>query len=314
MKIKTTQKSSIKFTKLIALLLAMALWFYVAGQGQMTAQNSIEADLNYIKLGDNLTVSGPDKVSIKRWGTVSEAERMEEAYVDLSGLGPGTYTLPVHLQQTNRALLAKVEPDKVKVVIAELQKNTAAIVPRSQKELAEGFELTDIFTVPEQCAVQGEQSAVSRVYTVAAPVTLASTGEMQNLTVDLQALDKNGNIIKGVRLIPAKATVYAVVSQKLTSLKLPVKAVFEGKAAEGFEIGEISIDPQEAMLVGSPDLLGKITQIETNPVDISGSSRSITVKAELDVPEGVKVYPAQAAVYIEVKPLSLTDSGETDAE
>jgi YbbR domain-containing protein len=287
-KIKTR---SIKFTKLIAVLCALALWFYVAGQGQMTAQNSIEADLNYIKLGDNLTVSGPDKVTVKRWGTVSEAEQMEQAYVDLSGLGPGTYTLPVHLQQTNRALLAKVEPDKVKVVIAELEKNTIAIVPRSQTKLAEGFELTDIFTVPEQCAVQGEQSAVSRVYTVAAPVTLESTGEMQSLTVDLQALDKNGNIVKEVRLIPAKATVYAVVNQKLTSIKLPIKVVTQGSAAEGFETGEISIEPQEAMLVGSPDLLGKITQIETKPVDINGSSRSITVQAELNVLEGVKVYP-----------------------
>ena len=311
MKIKTR---SIKFTKLIAVLCALALWFYVAGQGQMTAQNSIEADLNYITLGDNLTVSGPDKVTVKRWGTVSEAEQMEQAYVDLSGLGPGTYTLPVHLQQTNRALLAKVEPDKVKVVIAELEKNTIAIVPRSQTKLAEGFELTDIFTVPEQCAVQGEQSAVSRVYTVAAPVTLESTGEMQSLTVDLQALDKNGNIVKEVRLIPAKATVYAVVNQKLTSIKLPIKVVTQGSAAEGFETGEISIEPQEAMLVGSPDLLGKITQIETKPVDINGSSRSITVQAELNVLEGVKVYPAQASVNIEIKPVEPEVSEEGDIE
>jgi len=304
------QKKSSRFNKLIAIVLALALWFYVAGQGQMTAKNDAEVDLNYINLSENLTVSGPDNVTVKMWGTIGEGDRVEEAYVDLSGLGPGTYTLPVSLQQTNRALLAKVEPDKVKVVIAEMQKNILTIVPRAQNDLAEGFELTDIFTVPEQCSVQGDKSAISSVQTVIAPVTIAAASEMQSITADLKALDKDGNIIEGVRLIPAKATVYAVVSEKMASKKLPLKAVFEGDVAEGLAMGEVVIEPLEVLVAGNPDLIENLSEIETKTIDVSGYSKSITVEAELSVPEGVKVYPSQAEIYIEIKP---ADAAQTEA-
>ena len=303
MKTQTPPKKNTRLTKLISVILALALWFYVAGQGQMSAQYSAEVDLNYIKLGDNLAVSGPDKVTVKMWGTVAQTEQLEEAYVDLSGLGPGTYTLPVSLQQTNRALLAKVEPDKVKVIVAELQENQIAIVPQNQQELAAGFELTDIFTVPEVCIVQGELGAVARVHTVLAPVSLAASSEMQHYTVGLLALDNNGEPVKGIRLVPSKAAVYAVVSQHLIDKQLPVKAVIEGQAAEGFEIGEITIEPREALLAGSADVVDKLSQIRTRPIDISGNSKSLTVKADLEVPEGIKVYPVQVEVTVGINPI-----------
>ncbi len=314
MKIQTPPKRNTRFTKLISVALALALWFYVAGQGQMSAQYSAEVDLNYIKLGDNLAVSGPDKVTVKMWGTVTQTEQLEEAYVDLSGLGPGTYTLPVSLQQSNRALLAKVEPDKVKVMVAELQENQIAIVPQNQQELAAGFELTDIFTVPEVCTVQGELSAVARVHTVLAPVSLVSSSEMQNYTVGLLALDDKGEPVKEIRMIPGKVIVYAVVSQRLIDKQLPIKAAIEGQAAEGFEIGEITIEPREALLAGSADVVDKLNQIRTKPVDISGSSKSLTIKADLEVPEGIKVYPVQVEVTIGIDPIPEPPGGSEEPE
>lgn len=304
MKTPTPPKKNTRITKLIAVVLALALWFYVSGQGQMSAQYSAELDLNYTKLGENLAVSGPDKVTVRMWGTVAQTEEVEEAYVDLTGLGPGVYTLPVHLQQTNRALLAKVEPDRVEVMVTELQENSLVIVPRSQKELASGFELTDIFAVPEACTVQGELSAVARVQTVLAPVTLASTSEMQVYTANLLALDDKGEEVKEVRLVPGKATVYAVVSQRLIDKTLPIKAVIEGQPAEGFEIAEITAEPREALLAGSADVLDQLSQVRTRAVDISGSSNSLTVKADLEVTEGIKIYPVQAEITVEIIPIA----------
>lgn len=304
MKTPTPSKKNTRLTKLIAVVLALALWFYVAGQGQMSAQYSAELDLNYIKLGDNLAVSGPDKVTVRMWGTIAQTEKVDEAYVDLAGLGPGVYTVPVHLHQTNRALLAKVEPDRVEVTVTELQENRLVIVPSSQQELPSGFELTDIFAVPEACTVQGELSAVARVHTVLAPVTLVSTSEMQIYTATLLALDDKGEQVKEVRLVPGKATVYAVVSQRLIDKKLPIKAVIEGQPAEGFEIAEITVEPREALLAGSADVIDQLTQIRTRAVDISGSSKSLTVKADLEVTEGIKVYPVQAEITVEIIPIA----------
>lgn len=312
MKKDLNEKKTGKFNKLIAVLLALALWFYVAGQGQLTAQNAVAVDLNYIKLADNLTVSGPDKVTVRMWGTIRETDRVEEAYVDLAGLGPGSYNLPVNLHQSNRALFAKVEPNRVEVVIREIKKNSVAIDPRVDAQPPAGFELVDIFTVPERCSVQGNQTEVSRVKYVIAPVSLTGSPEIQNSTVTLKALDKDGNLIEGVRLVPAKAAVYAVVSETLVSKQAAIKPVYQGDLPEGFELGQISVEPEAAALIGASALTEKLSEIGTKAIDLSGKTKSFTIEAELSVPEGIKAYPTRAAVYIEIKAVNPAEPGKTE--
>ena len=102
--------------KIIAVILSILLWFYVSVQGQLTAQNALEIHLNYYNLAENLTVSGPDTVTVRLWGTLSETDRVE-AFIDLNGLGPGSYDLPVTLKQSNRALFSSVEPYRVEIAI-----------------------------------------------------------------------------------------------------------------------------------------------------------------------------------------------------
>ena len=184
--------------KLISVIAAILLWFFVTNQGQLTARNAVETDVNYTKLADNLMVSGPDTVTVKLWGTFRETDSVE-AFVDLGGLGPGSYDLPVTLRQSNRALFSSVEPNRVKVVIREIKENSIIIEARNTAALPQGFEMLDIFTVPGRCSVQGEQSEVSKVTTVLAPLSLTGSTEIQSATVTLQALDQNGNIIAVVR-------------------------------------------------------------------------------------------------------------------
>lgn len=292
--------------KLISIIAAILLWFFVTNQGQLTARNAVETDVNYTKLADNLMVSGPDTVTVKLWGTFRETDSVE-AFVDLGGLVPGSYDLPVTLRQSNRALFSSVEPNRVKVVIREIKENSIIIEARNTAALPQGFEMLDIFTVPGRCSVQGEQSEVSKVTTVIAPLSLTGSTEIQSATVTLQALDQNGNIIAGVRLVPEKAVVYAAVSQTMVSKKAAIKPVYKGSLPEGYERGQVIIEPAEAFLIGAEAKSGNISEITTEEIDLNDKTSSFTIEAKLTLKEGIKIYPAQAVIYIEINQVTEQD-------
>lgn len=295
--------------KIIAVILSILLWFYVSVQGQLTAQNALEIHLNYYNLAENLTVSGPDTVTVRLWGTLSETDRVE-AFIDLNGLGPGSYDLPVTLKQSNRALFSSVEPNRVEIVIREIKENSFSIEARNTAVLPAGFELTDIFVVPERCSVQGNQTDVSKVAAVIAPINLASSPEIQSAMVTLQALDQDGKVVEGVRTVPEKAVVYGVVSQLIVSKKAVIKPVFKDNLPEGYERGQVVLEPQEALVIGTPAAGEAIIEITTEEIDLGDKTAPFNIEAKLVLPEGVKVYPEQVSVYTEIKSIN---SEETES-
>lgn len=298
--------------KIAAIILSVLLWFYVSTQGQLTARNAAEIDLNYYSMADNLTVSGPDKVTVRLWGTLSETDAVE-AFIDLKGLGPGSYDLPVILHQSNRALFSSVEPNRVQIVIKEIKENIFPIAARNTAVLPAGFQLADIFTVPASCSVQGNQSEVGKVATVIAPLSLASSPEIQSAAVVLQAVDKEGQKVEGIRIIPEKAVVYAIVSQSLTSRQIPVKPVFTGAPGEGCQRGQVIVEPQEAFLIAGQGSAEDATEIATEEIDLEGKTASFTAEVPLLAPEGARIYPERVSIYIEIKAADevKTETGES---
>lgn len=65
--------------------------------------------------------------------------------------------------------------------------------------------------------------------------------------------------------------------------RLEVKPIIKGSPAPGFEVGEISISPKEALLRGPTKNLQQLKTINTLPIDITKLSSSVTREVELDL-------------------------------
>jgi len=287
--------------KLISVILAVLLWFYVVNQDILNARNnSIEVDLEYCHLEEGLSVNGPDTVYIKLWGVFQETDNIA-ASVDLTGLGKGTYKLPVNVETVKGAMFTSVQPDKVEVTLEEIEEHGVPIDFEIKQNPPAGYELLDIITVPEKCIIKGTEDEVKKVTSIVCPVELGNVKGVSSFSGKLLARDCNGEPVSGgIKMIPDTATVYVVVNQKMGSKTVNIKPVVSGKLKEGYRLVQAAVQPDSAIVFGSETRVINIDELKTGEIDITGRRESYNLETELVVPEGVRVYPLRALVYVEI--------------
>lgn len=303
------QKENRTGLKIVSIVLSCLLWFYVANQAPTAGNsNTVQVNLQYYNLGDGLTCSGPDKVSVRVFGAVPEKDSIV-AYVDLANLGPGVTEVAVKVEPVRGALAVFVEPNKVKIELKQMSEHIFTIGYEISKNPPAGYQLMDLITVPEKCVVQGQESAVSKVAKIISLVDLGSVKDTTSFKSNLIARDSKGNQVQGVTLNPETVTVYAVVSQKQSSKKVPVKPVIGTGTGSSWQVSRMLAVPDTVTLLGTESVLAEIKEIATRPLDLSSKSSSFSQEIDLVVPEGVKAYPAKVLVNIEIEKAGLKEGG-----
>lgn len=288
--------------KVISVIFAVLLWLYVANQGQLTAsQDSLKVQLQYRNLSEVLSVKGPEQVYVKLWGTARE-NRNITAYVDMAGLGPGSHRIPVKVEPVAGVILTSVSPKEVDVVINKLKEETISVKSIITRNPPSDYELLDVFIEPDKCMIRGEQTAVQAIVQVVAAVDLGNARDFTTLKVPLQAKDAGGKLIsQGIRLVPDKVTVYAVIGQIQSSKKVKVSTPFSGTPEMGYQLVKIEANVGEITVLGSKEQLAGLEEVSIRPVDLTGKKESFEQESEIVLPAGLKAYPARVVVNVEIK-------------
>jgi YbbR domain-containing protein len=287
--------------KIISVALAVLLWFYVMSQGQLSArQNVMDVELQYAHLSEGLTVEGPATVSVRLWGVFREPDQIE-AFVDMTDLGEGTYNLPVHVKPVSGAMLTRVEPDRIDVVVRKTRQHVVAIDYEIVQNPPAGSELLDIFISPGQCLVKGEDKAVAQVSTVVCQVNLSQASEVAVFNAPLIARDVNGNLVKeGIRLVPEHVQVAAVIQETIEYKAVPLKPNLVGQLEEGLQLGNIKLEPDTITVVGNTIRIQPLTEIQTDPINLEGRKESFVEKVPITLPPGLQGYPEQVELSVEI--------------
>jgi YbbR domain-containing protein len=293
--------------KIISIIMAILLWFFVINQGELgVRQNSIQAELKYSGLPAGLTVIGPQTVQVKLWGAFKETGNVQ-AYVNLSGLSQGEYSLPVNVQPVKGAMFTSVQPKKVKVTLKEIGNNIVPIKYEVRQNPPEGYSLLKVIITPEKCLIRGGQSAISRVSSVEAPLELGNVKDISSFKVKLVPRDIKGNIITtGITLVPQTVDVYAVVEKKKSSRQLSIKPQFTGKIAEGYQIVQVTASPDIASVLGDENTIKMLDQINTDKIDITDKKESFEQMVNIVTPQGTAVVPSQVTVKVIVSKIGET--------
>ncbi|MEN6392047.1 MAG: CdaR family protein, partial [Syntrophomonas sp.] len=236
--------------KIISVILAVLLWFYVINKAPATGQsNSVQVELKQIHLAEGLSYNGPTKVAVRVWGASPDKESIV-AYVDLANLGPGTSEVPVSVEPIKGALLTMVEPKQVKVELYQVNQHVFGINSEVSKNPPTGYQLMNLAIIPEKCVIKGQESDVGRVSRVVCSVDLSSVKETASLKGILVARDSKGNQVQGITIIPESVSVYAIVAQKEASKKVPVKVTIGTAPASPFLAGKILVVPETVTVYG----------------------------------------------------------------
>ncbi|MGE5390928.1 MAG: YbbR-like domain-containing protein [Deltaproteobacteria bacterium] len=293
----TSRKNNIGL-KIISVVLALLLWAYIANENQGSAsQHTAGVSLRYTNLGDGLVVSGPERVAVKLWGSFRETGAVV-AYVDLRGLGEGTYQLPVQVKTVKGAMFASVQPDKVEVVLKRTTRHEFKIGYRVVQSPPEGYQLLDVVFIPDRCLVTGDDASVKRVDQVISSLQLGNTRESTTSRVKLAAVDANGSIIgKGIRITPAQLEVYVAIAPRQSTKKVDVKPVLQGKLPDGYQLQDVLVTPTNVTLRGSEEALVATDEI-TAEVSLQDRKQSFSQEIELKKIKDAQAFPSKVIIEV----------------
>jgi len=285
--------------KIISVLLALLLWAYIANQNQgIASQHTTGVSLRYTNLGEGLVVSGPERVAVKLWGSFRETAEVE-AYVDLHGLGEGSYLLPVRVQNVQGAMFASVQPDKVEVSLKRTTRHEFKLGYQVAQSPPPGYELLDVVFVPDRCLVTGDEYALKQVKRVISSLELGNTKESTTSKVRLTAIDAGGKPVqKGIRITPEQAEAYTVVVPKLASKKVAVNPILQGKLPEGSQVQEVRVDPASITLRGNEEAIAYIDEVGTAEISLEGHKQTFSQEVAIQELQDVKTYPSRVLVEV----------------
>lgn len=301
---KPETKSKTLGIKLLSLLMALMLWFYVVNQGgAATHQNYQQTKLNYYNVPAGLTVAGPQSVSVRIWGSAKDTGSII-AYVDLAGMQAGSYRAEVKVKPLQGVMFATVQPDKVDIEIKNPTDRSFTINYELPQSLPVDVDLRDVTISPEKCIVRGEAQAISKVAFVYAQINAGAEMGIISQKSPLVARDAQGNKInQGIELIPATVNVYAVTESKKVTKELAVKLKFKGKVAEGYKVSLVSSDPEVISVLGEESILTPVEEIVSQEIDLTERKERFTQVVALQAPEGTIISPAQIHVIVNIEPV-----------
>ncbi len=289
-------------TLLTSILLALAVWVLAISNTdpveRRTYGRPVEIEISGLDPSLVMTNDLPERVSIilsapsSTWATDLSMNNAVRAVVDLSGLGEGTYEVPVRLQVDARPVrIENYSPNKVVVNLEKLLNKTFKINLAYSSAPPIGYDIGQTKLEPQTAVVSGPASQVDRVVEVRATVDLSQASQKINRDLTLVALDENGVKVDGISISPEKVNVQIEITQRGGYRNVTVKVVTTGQVASGYRLTNISASPLVVTVFSTDtELINNLPgYIETQPINLSGADESIEVSIPLNLPSGVIV-------------------------
>lgn len=276
--------------KVLAILLAVVLWFYAASErGIIRDRVFEEIPVAVHGLSSDLVLIGePSPVQITLRGSVDSLNVKElTAYLDLSGIGTGETTLPVQVAVPNGITLVGVKPSRVKVQVDTRAEKQIPVEFRLSGHTAEGYTTMTPTLKPTQITIAGGKSVLGSVQQAYVNLDLRNTERSLSEMVPVKVLDREGQVVGGLKITPSNIEVFVPVVQGQPLKSVPVKAILNGTPAAGYRVVETRVEPETVNVIGLPDALTKVEQINTLPVNITDARDTIVSPVQLEIPSTI---------------------------
>lgn len=211
--------------RLLALFLAILLWFMATDRPQLTIgsdQRVLQVEAHLTGVDEALEVtSTPPTVDVTVEGPrlilAFQAQEVR-AYVELEGVGAGRHEVPVRVEAPSGVSVRRVVPGEVNVTLEERARKSVP-VRVAVHGVPPGVAVRIVDVEPDSIEVYGAASSVERVAYILAQVAYDSGGG----DVAAVAVGVDGAIVEGVATARERVRVAIAMGE----------AAGEGAAAEG---------------------------------------------------------------------------------
>ena len=286
--------------RIISILIACGLWIYVMTDQNPIIERSVEVELKQANLPENMMVfNAPDRGTVKVRGSRSlitdDSEKLISASIDLKNVTEGQQELPVKVSFSHGDIIS-VSPEEVSVYVDTVSEKTVAVHPRVVGVFSDDLTLGSSKITPSEVTVRGATHRLKNINKVVAPVDVTDQKDNFQTVSDLVAVNDNGYDIPNMKIMPASVTVEATMVRQMITVDVPVKVIMKGNLPDGVNVSKVEVVPKQVRITAPPSVLKDLAEVKTKPVDVSLLTGSITMAAELDLPE--KVIPETSSVQV----------------
>ena len=289
-------------TAILSIVLSVIVWVNATYQTDKPRQDFFTQliPIEIVNTPEGLTVTNdPDdlvRVEIiafaSSWSTLTVGSF--RATVDLLNMSEGVRAVPIRVTCSDRTVtIARRQPDTVYIDLERVAKNAVEVKVEiaDREELPLGYAIDPPEVEPQFANVEGPASAVERVSSLVASVSVLGQRTAVEVEVEPRPLDADGQQVSGVKVLPSQVTVRFDIQKRLNYREVAVRALTKGNPARGYFVSSVDVEPSTITVVGPPTVIASMSGLVSTKgeVDVSGATRMIAERLGLELPTGVSV-------------------------
>lgn len=300
-------------TLLLAFALSFAVWISAVVAADPNEARDFPGALVLEVRGQDpsliLLGSLPTQVTLRLSAPVSLWDRLATeagavtAFIDLTGLESGEYTIPVQVETSLGPIrVIQVVPEEVSLVLEPRAVREFPVIPLIEGQPALGFQVDDLVVNPVSVTVSGPQSLVLQVHEVLATLSVEGVNEPISREIELQAVDSDGNVLSGLTIEPAFVSMEQSIRQAGGYRTVAVRVETIGQPANGFRVTNISVTPTVVVLFSTdPQIVQALPGfVSTLPLDLTNLEEDVEARLALNLPQGVIVVGEEQNVEVAI--------------
>lgn len=292
--------------KVISVVAAISLWVYVMNHEDPIRHETYDRRVEVVGVPSGLVVARvlPERVRVTVTGRLSSLQRgaMDSMRVvaDASRGTEGRVQAELHVVGLpERVKVQYIERSTAQVFLDREATITCRVRAVVRGGTDKALELARRLQVrPTEVMVSGPAQSLQRLETVIARVEQNALVPGQAVSRPLEALDADGQTIRGLVFKPAMVLVELPDEQTATR-EVPIE-VDLGSAPPGMTVLQRKVSPSRVTIRGKPDAIRDISAVHTERQDISGLRGSRTWTARLALPPGITTADGVDAVTLQV--------------
>lgn len=302
---------------IISLLLAILIWILASQENDPVLLRSFQLPVDIVGQTENSNLeTSTESIIIVVEAPSSIMQTLEpddfSAVIDLSNVVLGEeVALPITVNtKTSGVSINSYSPEMVDVQLEKLVTREVPVVLDVRGSVARGHTQGDALIDPATITVVGTAAQVEPLDAARVTVFLNNVRDTFTSTPFPVFYDRQGQIasVSGLDRVSAESVAVTIpVEESADFAEKIIDVDWSGSPADGYRLLSINVDPPSALLQGSPSQLNALTQVTTEPIDITGLTGTFAQPVTLELPSGITLDAGQGyTVTVEIEPILST--------
>lgn len=303
-------------TLILSLVLAVIIWITATQTEDPTINKSLQIPIEFIGQPSDTILNTPSipNPSIILWvqGRASIANEIDRsdfsATVDLSQILPGEeIALDIQVQQSEPDInIISQSPEQLLIQLERLISREIPVRVEIRGEVARGHSQGTESYQPESIIVNGTATEVDAIKEALVTVSLNSDDrETKIVTAQPIFYNMQEQVVssRNFQLSSQDVEVTIPINESADFAEKIITVNIQGQPAPGYRLLSVTVDPTTVLVRGRPTQLDLLSQIKTEPIDITGLTETFVSSATLDLPEGIELDEiTEFTVMVEIEP------------